>query len=115
MDSTQTTFFSGIKHYVQYDTWEQFSVNEHMLRRNWNDFTPFSWAFHPSQKNVLQIAWISLTEFRGDIPKLTPIQRLQSYLEIRTVEISFKDSEKSIIQLWLDTNTPIFWKSKILD
>ena len=103
------SFFTGIKHSVQYDTWEQFIQNEEGLRRIWNDFSLFSWSLHPIQKNLLQLSWISLEDFKGDLPTYSPIKRLQSYLEIRTIEIKFTTENQTSIQKWLVLNTPSFW------
>ena len=79
------SFFTDIKHTVQYDTWEQFLQNEPILKKIWNEFSPFSWSFHPNSNSILQIAWISMQEFSGDLPTSSPIRKLQSYLEIRVI------------------------------
>ena len=108
------TFLTGIKHCVQYDTWEQFVLNEEGLRRIWNDFSLFSWNIHPSQKNTLQLSWISKDQFNGDLPTSSPIKRLSSYLEIRLIEIKFSFDDQNKIKSWLLLNTPSFWRNPSL-
>ncbi len=107
-------FFTGIKHSVQYDTWEQFAVNEEGLKRLWSDFSLFSWNLHPSQKNLLQLSWISKEEFRGELPHASTIKKLNSYLEIRTIEIKISERDELSIQTWLIENTPSFWPNPSL-
>ena len=113
MDNAQNkqVFFTGIKHIVQYDTWEQFTLNEIGLRRIWNDFTLFSWNNHPTQTNLLQLSWISNEQYNGDLPTSSPIKRLNSYLEVRLVEIKYSLEDQIKIQSWLLLNTPSFWKN----
>lgn len=111
MENKNIAFFTGIKHCIQYDTWEQFIQNEEGVKRIWNDFSLFSWSLHPTHKNTLQLSWVALEHFKGDLPTFSPIKRLQSYLEIRTIEIKFLPENQSSIQKWLILNTPSFWSN----
>ncbi len=113
-DNQNRIFFTGIKHSVQYDTWDQFIVNEEGIKRLWNDFSLFSWNLHPSQKNLLQLSWISKEQCRGEIPHLSPIKKLNSYLEIRILEIKYSEKDILAIQEWLTFNTPSFWPNPTL-
>jgi hypothetical protein len=113
-ESKNRIFFTGIKHSVQYDTWQQFLLNEEGLKRLWNDFSLFSWNRHPTKKYLFQLSWISKDEFRGDLPHCSPIKKLNSYLEIRTIEIKFTEHDESSIQEWLTNNTPSFWPNPSL-
>lgn len=110
----QTQYWiENIEHRVLFDSWNQFLVVGEGLRAHWSSFSLLTWGCKEEREGfLLQIIYIDL--YGKKEPDRKPIVFGKHMFELKSVEISIKESDIQAICKWLEKNNSDLWKMNYL-
>ncbi len=107
------SWIEDIQHCVQFDSWKQFEQMGIGLRTTWSNLVLLTWGCKQERNMyVFQLIYMNLYNTNQKKEVLPAFKNHR--FELKSVEISVKDTDVPSIREWLTAQNPDLWKMNFL-